>query len=302
MAWRSGCGDTLTCMSAGVTRRVLGLVSLLALTAMAAPSRPEELDFDLVRVPVNDLVQAMQAETGYDITKTTTTGRFQGNVFLRLARECPDDRVLLIDHEDWYQAFMRVSGLTPEQMPGFMQRSYELGQDVFLDARPEAVLDRVGHGAAPQFAVNVLLFWPRSSEVDGFTFEDRMSEPAVLVRQDRVITFRLLDFGDWILFDQLRGSKVRPLTGALATLFRIIGLASIKQVRTAVSSDGVVVARAKAHKAFITVTETVTVMPDGKADRGLPEDRPDLEELEDRLRQDLGLHYARVSWNGLPDS
>ena len=63
-------------------------------------------------------------------------------------------------------------------------------------------------------------------------------EPAVLVHNEQVITYRLMDMGDQVYLDEISGSKLRPLSGSLGALFAVIGLAEIRSVRQASAEDG----------------------------------------------------------------
>jgi hypothetical protein len=51
------------------------------------------------------------------------------------------------------------------------------------------------------------------------------------------------------------------------------------------------VVRGRASKWGIDRTETVTVWPEGRAERGLPEGRPDLRSLDERLREPLAIRF-----------
>ncbi len=109
-----------------------------------------------------------------------------------------------------------------------------------------------------------------------------------------MITYRLLDFGDWFAYDEIEGVTGRPTSGLLGFLFRIIGEGRIKQSRMAISKDGVQVSRATAQKGFMERTTTVTVYPDGKMVKDVPAGRPDLLELEKRIKQPLEIDYVKL--------
>lgn len=66
---------------------------------------------------------------------------------------------------------------------------------------------------------------------------------------------------------------------------------------TSDAPDGVQVTRVRAKKGFIGVTSTVTVYPDGRTEKDVPADRPDLAELEERLKATLEVEYAPVTRN-----
>lgn len=254
------------------------------------------------------LVAAMRAETGYDRTKTTLAARFQGAVYLRLAREAIRERgeqgaLLFIGHEDWYQAYREALGLTAEETPEFVRLSWEHGQDTFIDARAGHVVGEVRGERSPVLALNVRLAWPDApGAAKSFSFKDLLSVPQVSINTPQEVTFRLLDLGDQIVFDQVDGTKVRPLTGALGVLFKVIGLARVTGVRLAVAADGTTVARAHAKKLLIGVGATVTIAPDGTTEKDIPEDRPDLAAIEQLLTPDLEITYLPYDWAGFEDA
>ena len=49
---------------------------------------------------------------------------------------------------------------------------------------------------------------------------------------------------------------------------------------------------ARAKKGFFSVTETITVQPDGVVRKGLPDDSPEMAALGDRLKNDLEIEYG----------
>ena len=53
---------------------------------------------------------------------------------------------------------------------------------------------------------------------------------------------------------------------------------------------------AKAKKLF-TITQAATVTPDGKGSKGLLPNRPDLEQLEKRLKQPFEADYVPIKDN-----
>ena len=64
----------------------------------------------------------------------------------RQARNVLGAEIVLIDHEDWYQAFREYSGLSDEEMPELMRLIREHGQNALLDLRASAVIERVKEG------------------------------------------------------------------------------------------------------------------------------------------------------------
>ena len=190
----------------------------------------------------------MRPCTGYDPTATTNGPRFQAEVLLRLARQAraqdPDGPPFFVGHEEWFEAFLELTGRTVETAPLYALLAYRHGQ-------------------------------------------------RVKVADHRLITYRLLDFGDRIVYDEIEGLRGRPTSGVLGFLFRIIGEGSMVHSRMAISRDGLQVSRASAKKAFFGITTTVTVYPDGRTEKDLPAGRPDLLALEALLEQPLEIDYIR---------
>ena len=111
----------------------------------------------------------------------------------------------------------------------------------------------------------------------------------------QVITYRLLDFGDWVVYDEIEGITARPMSGVLALLLQVIGEGRITHSRMAISQDGIQVSRTRAEKAYMKVMTTVTIYPDGTIDMDVPDGRPDLLELEERLKQPMEIDYVELS-------
>ncbi len=284
--------------------RVLAAFAAMMLLAGSADgtvprsARPQGV---VVKASRANILAAMRPERDYDAATTANSGRFQANVYLRLARTSRDAlgaEIVLIGHEDWYQAFRQYSGLGDGEVPEFMRLIREHGQDALLDLREGAVIERLKAGRMPDLAMNVrLAFEERDGAADSYSYEDRLAEPAVLVHNDSVVTFRLMDFGDQVFHDDIRGSKVRPLTGSLGALFAVIGLAEIRSVRMAVADDGSSVSIATARKALVTVPAAVTTSPWGRSERGVSPLRDDLLAIEQRLRVPLDFDYVDTDWD-----
>ena len=104
------------------------------------------------------------------------------------------------------------------------------------------------------------------------------------------MTFRFLVFSDMVVLDDIEGISGRPLTGALGTLFKIIGEGNADYARFSISTDGRQVLRTRATK-VISKTVTATINADGSGQSGIPEGRTDMLALEERLEQPLDLEY-----------
>jgi hypothetical protein len=246
-------------------------------------------------VPYDDLVAAMSLCRGYNILATTNAARFHAEVLLRLARQArerdPEGGPLFIRQEDWFQALLKVSGIGEEGAPTFASLAKKNGQDFLVEYRENHVIRQVVRGPTPSLALDVNYSWAlRPNKATEYSYEDSLSTPRLKVTNKPVITYRLLDFGDRIVFDEIQGLFGRPTSGALGLLFQIIGEGRVVEFRMAAAPDGTMVARARSRKAFIEIGTTVTVRPDGKSDKGVPPD-PVLRALERRVEAPFDIRY-----------
>jgi hypothetical protein len=269
----------------------LGLSLLAARPAPQAPAAP-----DLNVVPTHRLVEAMREVRGYALTATANGPRLQADVVLALVHEAqardPGRRPLLIGHREWYEAFLARTGLAPPQAPVYVRRPYEVGQDMVVDYRREEVVEAVRQGPEPRAVANVRIAWARAAGKPGrYSYDDTLSLPHLRVTQKRLVSYRLVDYGDRRWFAEVSGLHGRPTSGALGVLFDLIGEARVEESRSAFSADGVQVVRGRASKWGFERTETVTVWPDGRAERGVPPGRPDLRALEARLLEPLAIRF-----------
>jgi hypothetical protein len=248
------------------------------------------------RVSREQIAEAMRASQGFDLLATANGARLNAEVLLRLVRAAEaarlEDGLLFVDREDWFQAFLERTGIAEDRAPLYVRLARQHGQDTFVDFRPGHVIRRVVQGPAPRLAVNVRIAWEaRPGAPASYSYDDLRSTPTLRVTSERVISYRLLDFGDMIVFDEVSGLKGRPTSGPLGVLFDLIGEASLVESRMAVAPDGIQISRGRGKKGFLQATSTVTVYPDGRAEKGLPPNRPDLADVETRLKQPIGLVY-----------
>ncbi|MFQ5752891.1 MAG: hypothetical protein ACE5HI_12935 [bacterium] len=248
-------------------------------------------------VTYQELVAAMQLQKGYNLSATTNVARFQAQVILTLARQAqerdPNGPPLLIGHEEWYQAFLGVTGQTRENIPIFTRLAYEYRQTQLVDYNGEHVIKKIQYSDFPELAVNVKISWPETADLPSrYSFQDTLSTPHLKVTNNRVITFRLLDFGDMIVYDDIQGLTGRPTSGILGLLFRVIGEGQVLQSRMSISKDGLQINRTQVRKGPFHITETVTVEPNGHAEKGLPPRRQDLLAVAQRLKQVIKIRYV----------
>jgi hypothetical protein len=118
-----------------VSSRVLAAAAammMLAVSVEGTVSRVARQQGEAVKASRANILAAMRPERDYDAATTANSGRFQANVYLRLARDLRSAvgaEIVLIDHEDWYQAFREYSGLSDEEVPELLRLLREHGQD-----------------------------------------------------------------------------------------------------------------------------------------------------------------------------
>ncbi len=182
-------------------------------------------------------------------------------------------------------------------MPISARLAYEHRQSWQIEYRFDHVIEAVEEGPAPEQVLNVRISWPEVPGGPGkYSYRDTLSTPELKVTSHRVITHRLLDFGDMVLYDEVEGLSGRPTSGFLGALFSVIGEAGVKWSRIAISEDGLQIVRARSKKLMFGVTATVTIQPNGRAERGLPPGRPDLVAIEERLKRPLKISYMPYAW------
>jgi hypothetical protein len=168
--------------------------------------------------------------------------------------------------------------------------SHEYGQHTLIEYRLEQVLDLGRTGTRPVRALAVRTWWPESAGLgEKYSYEDTLSTPSLLVVNEREVGYRLLDFGDQIVYDEMVGVRGRPTSGVLGALFKVIGTGRLVWTRMAVSDDGLLLVRAKAKK-VVSKTAMALVEMDGTGTE-LPNDRSDLLALAESLEQPLDVAY-----------
>ncbi len=247
-----------------------------------------------------EIVEAMRQCDDYDPTATTNGARFQAEMVAYLARKArardPQGLPLFIGYEDWFRAFMEVTALEEDAMPQYAQLSYQHKQNMEVDYRVDRVIRKIKKAPTPELAVTVRIWWKdQPGKPDRYSYQDTLSTPHLKVTNRRVMSYRLVDFGNWVAYDEIKGLTGRPTSGILGFLFRIIGEGRVIQTRMAVSKDGLQVYRATARKGFFKRRDTVTVYPDGKMEKDVPPGRPDLLEIAKRITQPLEIDYAKLS-------
>lgn len=273
---------------------VLERAVVLTLLLPAADLQVQEaLPVGAGRVSRAAIAAAMREEQGYERRVTTNQSRLQTRVLLRLARAAraagPEGAVLLIDYEDWFQAYLEALGLREDQAPLSVRLAHQHQYDILVDARTGAVVERVRAGPVPSQALNVR--WRARHGTRGYSYRDPLSRPVLEMTFERTVSYRLLELEGMVVQDRFSGVSGHPVTGAVSVLFRLIGQAHAVWSRSAVAADGWQVIVGKGRKGPFSRTATVTVPPDGSAELGVPAGRLDLAALERRLRQPIEVTY-----------
>ncbi|MYF91427.1 MAG: hypothetical protein F4184_04650, partial [Gemmatimonadetes bacterium] len=158
----------------------------------------------------SEVLEAMrQHYGGYELT-STTNGAWLAEVVLSLARQAgerdSDGPPLFIGHEEWFRSFLEVTGQTEDTAPEYALLNYRYEQNMEVDYRLDRIIREVVEGPMPELAVNVRIRWEDGpGRPDRYSYIDTLSTPAVRVTNRQVITYRLLDFGDWAVYDEIEG-------------------------------------------------------------------------------------------------
>lgn len=95
-----------------------------------------------------------------------------------------------------------------------------------------------------------------------------------------------------VVFAEMEGMSGRPTSGALGALFTVLGMARLEETRFAVARDGTRVTRAQVRR-LLSRTVLATVSPEGRAERGVLDDDPELLRLAELVQRELEIEYAR---------
>jgi hypothetical protein len=254
------------------------------------------------RISRAELVEAMrlvaEREPRFDIKATTNGSRFQGDVILHLAEQArkrnPEGPPLFIDHEDSFVSYLEVAGLQREQAPIFARKSFEHRQAQLIEYRENSVVASVDVGPPLLLAVAVRAFWP---EVPGlprsYSYEDTYSDPNLRVTNQRVVSYKLLKFKDFTLYDRISGVSGRPTTGFFKFLFPMLGDGRVLQSRSAVTADGLQIVLTHARLLWFNANPIVTIQKNGRAEKALDRTRADIRRIEATLNQEIRIRYRQ---------
>jgi hypothetical protein len=246
-----------------------------------------------------------QAGKGYALTAISNSVRMQVGVFFELTDRAssvdPDRHPLRVSHQDYFDAFLAAAEIRAEEAPSFVTVPHEFQEDYLLDYRVENVVRPSDSTTGIRRALNVKAGWPDGTGVSqSYSYDDSSTEPPVEVTHERINAYRILDLGDFVVYDDIRGITGKATSGVLGLVFKVLGKARAVQTRFTIASDGAQISRTKATKWF-TVTQTVTIWRDGKVLKGLPDDRPDLKELENELKRlEIDYDYVPMDLGPMP--
>lgn len=287
-------------------RRCLQSLLGAGLAAVGLPAAAQSPWDGARAVSGGEVLAAMrrQQAQGYPLQPIANAVRLQVGVFLDLCdRAAASDalrRPLRVGHREWFDSWLTVTGVAPQDAPNFVTVPFRYGEDFLLDYRMENVIARVEEGPAPRRAVNVKAGWPATPGAPKhYSYEDRSASPVIEATHEQVNSYRILDYGELIVYDDIRGVTGRATSGPLGLIFSVIGKASAVQTRFAMAADGTQVSRTTAHKG-LTITQTVTIDTEGRVLQGLPEGRGDLEAIEQRLMMPLRVVYVPMDHAPVP--
>lgn len=251
------------------------------------------------QVSREEILHAMSAHGAYSLTSTTTSMRFGAEALLAIVRgrqrKFPGSTHFLVRQDDWFAAHREAAGVTFAEMPEAARAGFEHHQDALVEYGPRVVA-QVLEGPAPIMSLDVTIFWPDSEGAPSeFSYRDTLSVPPMDVYDSRVIRFKLLEYDDMLVFDQVTGISVRPI-GFFSAVFAVLGKPDLKQTRVAVSADQWQVMRGQVKVfAGISKTGTATIEPGGRGHEGVPPGRADLRAMAEQMKRPLKLRYGPPS-------
>ena len=188
-------------------------------------------------------------------------------------------------------------GLEPHEAPISVQTTFDYKLNQQVEYRRDRILETVEEGPQPKLVVSVKSWWPDTPDMPAhYTYVDSSATPHILVINERITLYRLLDMGEMVVFDDITGVKGRPVNGVLGLLFKIIGPGRVVQLRIAVARDGLQVLFGESRKGPLSKSLTAIIYPDGTVEENIPSDRPDLRAIATTLKQSLKMHYKPIDF------
>lgn len=238
-----------------------------------------------VLVNTETMREVMSDIGGYDTAAATNQSRFVADFLFALARRpeiAEGSGTFQVQPERFFEAWLEVSQRRSHEAPVSMHKVLEHGQRFVVDTHAAV---QISPPSVVAFRVlSVRASWPDAPDAaDHYSYHDTTAVPSIRLHQDRVITYQLIDFGDFVAYENMQGIRGRPTSGGLGALFSFLGTAEIQQSRFAVANDQTQVNRSKVKKLF-SFTALTTITPEGIARRGVPSERDDLQALAERLK------------------
>ncbi|MBN2280262.1 MAG: hypothetical protein JXQ65_06765 [Candidatus Marinimicrobia bacterium] len=244
-------------------------------------------------ISYDEILAAMKTQTGYNVIATTNVARFQGSVLINIAKsslqEDPNQKLLYVDSQVWYQAYKEYTGFSDQEMPEYSIYAVKYRQDQLLDLRHDKVIKNITGNQHPQLAMNAVVGWKEGPEF--YSFNDTLSNPTLKVRNSRRITYRILDFGPMFMYDEMQGLAGQPTSGILGWIFQFIGEGHVIWSKLAITPTNEEVVRARAKKGIFEIESTLTIFHDGTTEKNLPKGRKDLEYYEKLVTEPLSIEY-----------
>jgi hypothetical protein len=251
------------------------------------------------RVSRDEIRQAMSVHGPYSLTSTTTAMLFGTRALLAIVhhrqQDAPGSTQFLISHDDWFAAHLETAGVPYAEMSPSARSAFEYRQDLLIDYGPQ-VVERTIEGPIPITALDATLFWPDSGDAPSeFSYKDTASVPKLDMFNQRIIRFKVLEYDDMLMFDQVSGISVRPV-GFLSAVFAVLGKPDLKETRLVVSADYWQVMRGRVNVVLgMSKTGTAFIEPNGRGHEGAPPDRADLAALAQRMKGSIEHRYGPPS-------
>jgi hypothetical protein len=241
-----------------------------------------------VLVNTETMRQVMSGIEGYDTAAATNQSRFVADFLFALARRpeiSEGSGTFQVQPERFFEAWLDVNNRRAAEAPVSMRKVLEHGQRFVVDTHATVRISPAS--AAATQVLSVRASWPdEPGAADHYSYHDTTAIPSIRLHHDRVITYQLIDFGDFVAYENMQGIRGRPTSGGLGALFGLLGTAEIRHSRFAVAEDQTQVNWSEVKKLF-SFTALTTITPDGVAERGIPRHRDDLQALAERLERKI---------------
>jgi len=268
---------------------------MLALLVWSAFAESDQSECGHVVVDTETMREVMSGIDGYDTAAAPNQSRFVADFLFSLARRpeiSEGSGTFQVQPERFFEAWLDVNNRSANEAPLSMHKVLAHGQRFVVDTGATV---RISPASVAAFQVlSVRASWPDTpGAAEHYRYHDTTAVPSIRLRHDRVITYQLIDFGDFVAYENMQGIRGRPTSGGLGALFGLLGTAKIRHSRFAVAEDQTQVNWSEVKKLF-SFTALTTITPDGVAKRGIPDDRKDLQALADRLETEIEIETEKA--------